>query len=153
MKEARGNLWSFEADAIVITTNGYVKGNGECAMGRGCARQARDLWPGVSGRLGRLLREHGNRCFRLGNVGSFDLVSMPVKPALGPEGQPGFRCDADLELIEQSARQLLEMADTFGWETVVMPRPGCGNGRLSWENVGPRLAAILDDRFTAVTYD
>jgi len=55
-------------------------------------------------------------------------------------------------LIRQSARQLVEMADKFGWGSVVLPRPGCGNGGLDWDDVRPILEAILDDRFTVVTF-
>ena len=39
MKEIRGDLFTQEADTICITTNGFVKANGECVMGRGCAKQ------------------------------------------------------------------------------------------------------------------
>ena len=154
MREARGNLWTLgaTADAVVITTNGFVKANGACVMGRGCAKEARNRWPGLDVRLGTLLRQHGNHCFRLGVPGlSADLVTMPVKPR--SDGlRPGWQCEAELPLIEKSCRQLVEMADKFGWHSVILPRPGCGNGGLNWDDVRPRLAAILDDRFTAVTF-
>ena len=39
MKEVFGDLWEFDG-TIAITTNGYLKRDGTCVMGRGCARQA-----------------------------------------------------------------------------------------------------------------
>ena len=39
MKEVFGDLWEFDG-IIAITTNGFVKRDGTCVMGRGCARQA-----------------------------------------------------------------------------------------------------------------
>jgi hypothetical protein len=34
---------------------------------------------------------------------------------------------------------------------VLLPRPGCGNGHRTWDEVCPVIEPILDDRFT-VTY-
>ena len=39
MKEVFGDLWKFDG-IIAITTNGFVKRDRTCVMGRGCARQA-----------------------------------------------------------------------------------------------------------------
>ena len=56
-------------------------------------------------------------------------------------------------LIRRSARQLVALANKFGYREVLIPRPGSGNGKLSWEDdVKPVLAGILDDRFTLVTF-
>jgi hypothetical protein len=38
----------------------------------------------------------------------------------------------------------------MNWTTVIMPRPGCGNGRLRWQDVSKVLSDILDDRFVVV---
>jgi len=43
MKELRGNLFHTPCDVICITTNGFVKRNGEAVMGRGCAVQHSSL--------------------------------------------------------------------------------------------------------------
>lgn len=39
--EVVGNMWAIPADAYCITTNGFVKKNGEAVMGAGCAKEAR----------------------------------------------------------------------------------------------------------------
>lgn len=154
MIETRGNLWDTPGYAVrVITTNGTVKRDGTCVMGRGCAKEARDKFPGVDARLGLLLTQHGNRCFRLGKYSfthpedrpePFTLASMPVKH--------NWWEVADLKLIATSAWQLMDMADKFDWPNVLMPRPGCGNGQLDWEIVGKHLRNLLDDRFTVITF-
>ena len=140
MKEATGNLWDYPAQVRAITTNGFVKNNGECVMGRGCAKEARDKFPGLAIYLGQMIKAHGNRCFNLGN----GLVSFPVKHNWWEKADP--------DLIVQSAHQLVTMADKFGWKSVVIPRPGCGNGQLNWDDVKKVIEPILDDRFTIITF-
>jgi hypothetical protein len=150
MRQVLGNLWDELADVHVITTNGYVKSNGACVMGRGCAREARDAFPGLDLKLGSYLQQHGNRPFHLGiwsdRLGSvYRLATFPTKHVWSQQ--------SDLALIHQSAIQLVEMADKFGWEEIVMPRPGCGNGGLVWADVFTALVPVLDDRFKVITHD
>jgi len=154
MIEVTGNLWSYDAGlkpwdiARVITTNGTVKNNGEAVMGRGCAREAADMWPRLPGYLGKRLARFGNHVFDLGTWDQVDyLLSFPVKYH--------WRDAADLDLIGRSAYQLATVATAIGVKCVVMPRPGCGNGRLDWEGfdgVKVHLQAILSDRFHVITY-
>lgn len=141
MKDVQGELWNYPADMRCITTNGAVRRDGACVMGRGCAQQARDSMPGVDLALGRLIERYGNRCFWLRD---FNLATFVVKHH--------WRDQADLALIERSCRQISAMADKFGWASVVIPRPGCGNGRLGYKAVRPILEAGLDDRFLIITW-
>ena len=145
MKEASGDLWKIgaNADAIVITTNGTVKKNGEAVMGRGCAQEAAVRFPDLPKFLGkRLVVFNDVKVFSFGN---WTLVTYPVKHEWWQK--------ADMGLIAKSALELVFFAEKHEWENVVMPRPGCGNGGLSWWAVRPILEEVLDDRFTAVTYE
>lgn len=111
---------------------------------------------------------------------TFDLLAFPVKPAgiyLGPalikefpdyperfivkhmrnkfcagDTVPGWACKAELSIISHSASQLADLANEYGWDVVVLPRPGCGAGELKWSQVKPVLEQHLDDRFYAITY-
>ena len=143
MREDIGNLWTYPADAVVITTNGFVKKNGEAVMGRGCALEAANLFPNFSYLLGNSLKISGNKSFHYWLKG-VHLLTMPVKH--------NWREKADLELIEKSALSLISHVDGWKFNTVVMGRPGCGNGQLNWEDVKPVLEKILDDRFMAITF-
>jgi hypothetical protein len=145
VKEIEGNLWDVAADLRAITTNPIVNRRDEAVMGRGCAREAKSKVPGIERHFARLLRAHGNRVMLLSRLRDGSrLASFPVKHH--------WKEEADPRLIRRSAQQLVALADKFGYERVVIPRPGCGNGRLSWEEVGPVLAGILDDRFSVVTF-
>lgn len=142
MIDVVGNLWDFPADVRIITTNGSVKRNGECVMGRGCAKEAMTRYPDLPLVLGQAIQGLGNEAFWF-PIGGIFLVSFPVKHKWMEKADPA--------LIEQSAKKIAKMAALEG-RTVVMPRPGCGNGHLNWEDVKPILAPILDDRFHVITF-
>lgn len=150
MRESVGDLFTDfqDADAICITTNGFVKSDGCCVMGRGCAKTARDMWPGVDETLGDLISKHGNHVHGLFLPGDNTaqppaVFSFPVKHH--------WREEADLKLIRRSARELMAIINGMRLARVILPRPGCGNGRLKWKDVKPVLSKILDDRVTVVT--
>lgn len=153
MISTTGDLWTYgNPDARVITTNGFRKANGECVMGRGCAREARDKYPGLAKRIGDRIGETGNHAYVFDVDEPWMLVTFPVKPVTGAKGEPGFSSMASMEIIEASAWRVLTMAESYGWSEIVMPRPGAGNGGLSWRLVKGVLEAILDDRFIALTF-
>ena len=135
-------LWTAPADLRVVTTNGFVKRNGEAVMGAGCAKELRDAVPTSPKRLGTLIKAHGNRPVRFARVNGADVASLPVKHH--------WREEADLDLIVDSVIALVFLVTKFGYKNVVLPRPGCGNGRLKWSQVKPHVAPLLDDRFTVV---
>lgn len=140
--EITGNMWDIEADAYCITTNGFVKKNGEAVMGAGCAKEARNKFPGIPKILGDMITKCGNRVCPLWKDGPF-IVSFPVKHAWWET--------ADLKLIEQSAADLMLMANMLEWRKVLLPRPGCGNGKLKWEDVKEVLLPVLDERVWVVS--
>jgi hypothetical protein len=173
MREAVADLWSFlgKAEHVCITTNPIVNAQGHAVMGRGCALEAAQRWPESRKVLAAQVQAWGNKPHALGVVGGhqplwnypetpirlsnlidnrcFDggsvLWSFPVKHH--------WRDAADPDLIADSARRLKAAIDIYEPEAklVVLPRPGCGNGRLEWPQVAEVLAGILDDRFLVVT--
>ncbi len=136
--EVTGNLWTYPADWRVITTNGFVKKNGECVMGRGCAQEAAKKWPWLPKELGGRISSFGNNMYTFDEI---NLISFPVKH--------NWYEKADLDLIRRSVGELQFLLDP---ETparvkgdVVIPRPGCGNGQLKWEDVRPLLTDLPDN--------
>lgn len=140
MIEVKGNLWDYPADWRVITTNGFVKKNGECVMGRGCAFEAKKKFPELAKELGWRIKEGGNTPYRFTKWG---LITFPVKHNWWEK--------ADLELIKQSAEILNIDATNHPDMQIVMPRPGCGNGQLKWEDVKP-LLEFLPDNVKVITW-
>lgn len=140
MLEQQHDLWGFySADAVVVTTNGTVKGDGNAVMGRGCAREAAAIYPILPAMLGSCIKREGNKLYCFSNLGRQPIVCYPVKNE--------WMNIATIELIKISAIQLVELTDKKEWEMVVMPRPGCGNGGLHWSTIKPILQPYLDDRF------
>lgn len=133
-----GNLWTIEADARCITTNGIVKRDGTAVMGAGVAKQAVARYPGVDRVLGDFLSQVGNHVHYLGK----GLISFPTKH--------DWKNPSNIKLIERSAKELVDLTDTYQWQRVAMPPPGCGLGNLDWNDVKPVLDQYLDDRFIVV---
>ena len=146
MLETKGDLWELgrAGDAIVVTTNGTLRKNGENVMGGGCALEAALLFPWLPAELGRRIDKKGNHVHVFHYDSRHAIVTFPTKQNVERK--------SILPLIIRSTNELVEYADDYDWEKVVMPRPGCGLGGLSWQEVGPMLSEMLDDRFTVVTF-
>ena len=145
MREVTGDLWTIKADARVIPANGSVRRDGAAVMGRGVALQAKRRYPKIEFTRGIQLTAYGNhvgRCYYNKKV----LLFFPVKRI--------WQEKAHLPLIERSCQELVEQADyrTY-WKRIALPRVGCGNGGLDWEDVKPILEEYLDDRFIVVTLE
>ena len=149
MKELVGNMFDMCADAYCITTNGIVRENGTAVMGAGVALAANKKFRGCEEFLGRHISTQGH------NVGVFytfsnerfrkdiDIISFPTKY--------NWKLLACLPLILLSAQQLMELINVNDYKTVLLPRPGCANGGLIWEDVKLVIEPILDDRVTVVS--
>lgn len=142
MREVTGNIWKIEAEAIVIPTNGIVRRDGACVMGRGLALQAARRYSGLPYVLGSFICKSGNQVYHLGKWFPYEILSFPVKHH--------WKQEANLELIRRSVGELQEKAAEYGIKEILLPRVGCGNGKLDWEDVKPLLSG-LDARFTVVS--
>jgi hypothetical protein len=140
MIELVSDFWSTEADYRCITTNGALRFNGRAIMGAGIAQQARSRHPELELELGKFIQDHGNHVYLL----SHGLISFPTKVH--------WNLNSDLDLIMRSARELVTLANSLqDAKRMLLTRPGCGMGRLSWPVVKTAIAPILDDRFIVVS--
>lgn len=139
MLEASGDLWEYPAEYRVVTTNAILRSNGCLVMGAGVAKQARDRFPGLDKKLGDLVKRYGNRPFLCREE---DLITLPTKTNWREKSCP--------TLISRSVMELVRIVNKFNIASVVMTRPGCGNGGLEWSQVKPLLMDVLDDRFTVL---
>lgn len=151
MKEIFGDAWELSKhfDILCITTNGMVKKDGSCVMGRGIAYEAKNRVKGIEFILGQKITESGNHVHALDwindNYNSTLILSFPVKH--------NWYEKADIELIKRSCVELVERMNSITSElNVLLPRPGCGNGGLNWEDVKAEIEPLLDDRFTIVSF-
>lgn len=154
-----------KSDAICIATNcSIVQDNGEASnpMGGGCAGAAARRWselPVVYGALlactphvpvimGYVNRDDADDYIYIDQVPeqNVDWCAIVAYPTMHSIMEP-----ASLDLVIRSAKLLTEMANTHGWKSVVVPRPGAGIGGLDWETeVKPAIEDILDDRFILI---
>jgi O-acetyl-ADP-ribose deacetylase (regulator of RNase III) len=169
MHEITGDLFESEqANAICILTNGFVNAQGSNTMGKGCALGAKQRWPGVQLTVGNHIRDIGNVCRVLTVDGSdewkgniclvtpkpiFNIHLVPYHILTFPTKRH-WKEQAELKLIERSCMQLMTHVDTYGWKSVVLPRPGCGAGGLLWEDeVRPLISTILDERIYVIDFE
>ena len=144
MQEVQGNFWSFVDmhEAILVTTNGIVKHNGELVMGGGIALQFRNKYPWLAKSLGRLVNKHGNIPFVIGHTDKL-IISMPTKEH--------YKNPSPISLITNSAKAILDCINDRNIKTILATRPGCGLGGQNWVEIKQTLKQIgWDDRFTIV---
>ena len=148
MRVIKGNIWDYHKNdttlrpsnpyysgcAVVVTTNGEIRKDGKAVMGAGIALQAAQRFPYLSLSLAEGLRAHGNVVHYFP---SYNIITFPTKY--------DWRMPSDLSLIERSAVQLASflLMEDYAYLRVIMTKPGCGHGKLSWPQVEPILTRHL----------
>jgi len=144
-------LWQ-QNKIVCVTTNGYIKKSGQAVMGRGNAKAMANIIPKLPIFLAKHIQKFGNV------VGPIyrRVISFPVKPICGtyddalshiqnrytPGDQvPGFFCKAQIEIIEQSMKQLNLIIKNYSnlIPEVYLPIPGIDNGQLDFDKIKPIL--------------
>ena len=142
MKEIYGNAWdlfeSREYDILFITTNGFVKSNGNAVMGRGIAAECAWRYPTSPSLLGKGILQFGNIPLQIlvedATWKPLIIASFPVKYNWWEQ--------ADIELIKKSCSLVMEQLADEPNLKFLLPRPGCGNGHLSWEQVKKEIELL-----------
>ncbi len=141
IREVAGNIWDWHERGhwVVVPTNGTVRADGACVMGRGLALEANRRFPGLARTVGQWIARHGNR---VAVVPAYRLFTLPVKD--------DWRNLASIHLIRDSLRDLVYAREVRGGDDpqlraldVVLPRVGCGSGGLEWGRVRPELDRSL----------
>lgn len=144
MQEIVGNLWDYYGKpntVVCITINGTLKKDGSVVMGKGCAYEAKLYIPGIAYDIGKHIKKYG-LCAHYRD--SCKIMAFPVKFAWYEK--------ADLNLIKESAQTLCIMACMNPTVLFILPRPGCGNGGRTWEEVKGVLEEVgLPDNVLIIT--
>ena len=129
MIEKTCNLWIEKADFRCVLTSGAVA-DGEAVLDSSLAKEAAGRFKGFGLDLGRLLTQRGNHVHEIRP----GLLSFPIKQYQwsGPA----------LDVIARSAE---ELAAIVGDAKTLLPRPGCGEGELAWEEVAGVLSSLPDN--------
>lgn len=145
-------LWKSRAEPIVC-----ICSNGTPLLNSQTGEQGMAKW-------GTIRKRHRDNVRALGNVPAFvhwRIVTFPTRPVLGrrengnvldrysegyEEGAfvPGWALKAQLDVIESSLRYLVSMHDTYNWDQVYLPRPGCGRGGLQLRDIMPLISKVSD---------
>ena len=129
---------------LCITTNGDLNKNGECVMGKGVALQFKNLFPSLPQHIGSLIKQYGNRVF---NLGLFNYKDIPIRIMTFPT-KYHWKEDSDINLIKKSCEEILQVCNKFDVDTIFLPVPGVGAGKLNYKTtVEPVISLILDSRF------
>ena len=150
MKELTADIWNYynSGYTIAIPTNGTVNVKGQLVMGRGLAAQAKGVRYDLPMILGLLVGTHlyGNHVH---HISCRRIFTFPVKH--------NWWELADINLIQRSAEELLGKVEKYRDELkedgVLIPRVGCGAGKLQWEVVRPVLEAVFGDERVTVIYN
>jgi O-acetyl-ADP-ribose deacetylase (regulator of RNase III) len=153
MREDRGDILTYQADAIVIPTNTVYrmknKNKAIAVMGAGLAKQAALKWPQLVLALGaNLMADDWEHPF----VHTFTPIEQhgtPIVFALPTKRH--YRDESSLELISSGLDKLVHLVNTQDLKNIAVPRLGCGLGNLDWDTeVKPLMESKLDDRFVVV---
>lgn len=167
MKEIVGNVFDLcidgETDSICITTNGIVGATGLATMGAGVAGEAARRWPSVRKNLGKALKAFGNKPFVIGMINKENQFLDPIVKDISNKNykclvwsfptKDDFRYNSKIDLIKQSCHLMVKAANKLDLKRIMLPRPGCSNGKLNWSDVKKEIAPILDDRFYITAFE
>lgn len=151
MRFQYGNMWDVfgETDLFCITTNSFIKSNGNLVMGAGIAKAAVEQIPGIANFFGASVL---SSC---GHLGSYGLLLWKRRPRGAilrglPDEQSvaafqvkwDFSKPANYILIEHSVFQLAKLARKYPLSRFDLNYPGVGNGKLDRRKVREHLEKL-----------
>ena len=160
MIEIYGDFWKHAIDynVLVCTTNMVVKSDGRLVMGKGIAADFRNRFPQLDWFWGqRLLNNQHNHGMMSTKVryrykDEEGRVREKIKIALAFPTKYNWVNDSSVPLIHEGLKNLAALNKINNYSSVLMTRPGCGNGNKNWEQqIKPMVKRLLDDTFTVIS--
>lgn len=134
-------------DAVVCTTNNFVRRDGNLVMGRGIAEQFKAKFKYLDWNWGQIVQQTKDK----GNDDYHVLIDGPRRYLhnsiylVGLQTKRFWGDPSPIELVVESCKKLKKICDLMNWDKIVMTKPGCGNGGLKWGEVSRKIK--LDERF------
>ena len=128
-----GNIWSnygFSEHKILITTNSFVKNNGELVMEKGLAKEAKEKFSDLPKKCGDMIL--GMNCHM-----KFYGMMMISKYIGIFQVKYDWNDFANLEIIKNSTKMLDKLSRRNQEYVFNLNFPGIGNGRLTYNQVFP----------------
>ena len=146
--EVVGDLWDFHTKGhwVCITTNGVVNKSGEAVMGAGVALQAKERFPELPRILAKHLKNSGNHPLALPE---YNIVTFPTKGHWRNQSIVTLIRDSYLRIITDPVYTLWRSRSKNG--ILYLPRPGCANGGLEWEDVKQELLPMWNRNVIIIT--
>ena len=146
-----GNMWG-GSGSFIITTNSFVKKDGNLVMGRGIAKQACNMFketssqPNIASHFGKAIKDTS------GHLGEYNLIlphpfhHKDLAYSIGAFQVKYHWADkADYDLIRRSTIVTRWFALTWHWVTINLNFPGIGNGHLDKDKVYDIVRVLPDN--------
>lgn len=147
------HLLSYKGKDIVgkcFTSNGVVKKDGDLIMGAGVAKAFRDNYGYSATVAGDYVRRFGNHVH---DLGFFIKTNMYIDRVITFPTKHHFKDQSDIDLIIQSCKELTALIESgkLGDGLVLLPKPGCSNGGLDWDEVSKVIKPHLHEDVIIIT--
>ena len=154
MIEIIGDFWKIKEqekpDVICFTSNKIIKTQQKLVMGAGIAKQFRDKYQNLDSDIAQriLSGQHTNHIVM---VRESKYTRTPSNTYISTfPTKNNYIHPSDIELIQTSAKTLLDIVNAVGFRKILLTKPGCGRGNLNWEDVKLIIEPILDNRFIII---
>lgn len=166
MRTFFGDIWEHRSflltkyinPVIVVPTNLGWNKQRENILGAGLAKQVKDKFPDIAKQYGTFCIDYyiysDRRLYSIDYIEREDykFLMFPTKKLIVERPHLSWRQDSDLETIEKSCKDLMtkiaiDKVNGEKEQTYLMPLVGCGNGKLSKDDVIPILEKYFKDDY------
>lgn len=157
MREIEGDILNtLEVDGVKVvgvcfTSNGMIKKDGTAVMGAGVAKLFRDTFMGLDKFYADLRIEA--RTNLTTDCGVWDYGGRDLRIIAFPT-KNDWKYNSSIQLIELSSmglKSIIEKDKELQEGVILLPRPGCSNGGLKWEDVKKIIEKILPENVVIIT--
>lgn len=159
MREIKGDILSIKevngkpVVGVCFTSNAIVTREGKAVMGAGVAKYFKDNFNGLDVALGKIKSRTMNNVVT--DLGYWDrgedkhrIIAFPTKNH--------WKNDSIPALIKMSCLRLKNLIDSdvrLQKGVILLPRPGCDNGGLDWEEIKDDVIKRLPNNVVIITKD